>query len=432
MSYEGLSFVIIGGSIAGLSCAYTLQNAGHRVTVLEKSATPYDDRLGSIQCPPNMTRILKTWGLTEWIDKFSVKMNAIVMREGSTGEKMGLVIFHPEIMRQLRADYVTLPYRSLWSVLHDMAIRAGADIRLGETAVQVDPDPPSVLLSSGEELRADYIIGADGYESMIKEVVLDHQLRGAMDRRSLTVPTESMRQDEDLYWIDQVWQWDIWLGDGSCVHGFLSRGKREYTLELILSGSDWEFRQDRNGQVCPQDIDMHLSHFEPRIGKIVRLADKLIPTTYYLYQEDCPNLVHESGNVLLVGEAAHPLPPGAGGNAAACLEDAVTLGELLSHCKSKDRAPIFIAAFEDIRLSRSSYIRKSEHFRWGLITVPSGSKEQKMRDENFRSALPRASRGWEDADEELLRDIWDDYITLFDYEAQEAVEEWWTRWGSLI
>lgn len=32
-----LKFVIVGGGIAGLACAYTLQCAGHTVRVLEKS-----------------------------------------------------------------------------------------------------------------------------------------------------------------------------------------------------------------------------------------------------------------------------------------------------------------------------------------------------------------------------------------------------------
>lgn len=64
--------------------------------------------------------------------------------------------------------------------------------------------------------------------------------------------------------------------------------------------------------------------------------------------------------------------------------------------------------------------------------MPQGSDKQKIRDENFRSALPRASRGWEDADEEYLQDIWEDYIALFNYEACDEVEDWWTKWGSLI
>lgn len=123
MSDVGLSFVIIGGSIAELACAYTLQSAGHRVTVLEKSDTAYYNRIGSIHCPPNMTRILKTWGLSEWLEKFSVKMKAIVMREGSTGDKMGLIIFHPEIMEQLRADYLTLPV-SVQSLTMDTQIHS--------------------------------------------------------------------------------------------------------------------------------------------------------------------------------------------------------------------------------------------------------------------------------------------------------------------
>ena len=38
-----LNFIIVGGSIAGLACAYNLQKAGHKVRVLEK-----DDAVGTV------------------------------------------------------------------------------------------------------------------------------------------------------------------------------------------------------------------------------------------------------------------------------------------------------------------------------------------------------------------------------------------------
>lgn len=73
-----INVVIIGGSIAGLSCAYTLTQAGHNVSVFEaaddlggvrpspvRSCNQLTQKQspGGIRVPPNMSRILFRWGL---------------------------------------------------------------------------------------------------------------------------------------------------------------------------------------------------------------------------------------------------------------------------------------------------------------------------------------------------------------------------------
>ena len=45
---------------------------------------------------------------------------------------------------------------------------------------------------------------------------------------------------------------------------------------------------------------------EARLQKLVRLANTMTPTAYTVYSP-FENWVHESGKVVLVGEAAHPL-----------------------------------------------------------------------------------------------------------------------------
>lgn len=103
MAKLSLNFVIVGASIAGLACAYTLRKAGHNVHVLEAS-----DSLGQVCClfmnfvdcrccatdiiaqspggvrlPPNATRILNAWGLgDEVIDKANGRCPKILFQSG--------------------------------------------------------------------------------------------------------------------------------------------------------------------------------------------------------------------------------------------------------------------------------------------------------------------------------------------------------------
>lgn len=53
-----------------------------------------------------------------------------------------------------RADYQT--------VLHEAALAAGCEIRLGAKVVAVDEDSPAVTLETGERIDGDLVVVADG------------------------------------------------------------------------------------------------------------------------------------------------------------------------------------------------------------------------------------------------------------------------------
>ena len=92
-----INFLIIGGGIAGLACAFALRRVGHRVIVLEKDANVDGDGVsgkylrfssysrflsktcGGIRLPPNGTKILFDWGLKEELRKIGTKTDAITM-----------------------------------------------------------------------------------------------------------------------------------------------------------------------------------------------------------------------------------------------------------------------------------------------------------------------------------------------------------------
>lgn len=99
-AYLSLRFVIVGGSIAGLACAYALREAGHQVLVLEQSdgkarvstvrRSPSFPHLsvqkshGAIRSPPNMTRIFNQWGVGGALAKIGVKCTEFTFRQGDT------------------------------------------------------------------------------------------------------------------------------------------------------------------------------------------------------------------------------------------------------------------------------------------------------------------------------------------------------------
>ena len=68
-----MHFIVVGGGIAGLATAFALSLVGHRVTVIEESDGRVQTNNG-VTCPPNMSKILKDWGLQSWLDQVGGKV----------------------------------------------------------------------------------------------------------------------------------------------------------------------------------------------------------------------------------------------------------------------------------------------------------------------------------------------------------------------
>lgn len=72
-------------------------------------------------------------------------------------------------------------------MLYDLAISAGAtvdfDTTITSVSVDEETDTPHVLLANGTILKADVVVGADGYRSVVREAVTgrdDHGIDSGM------------------------------------------------------------------------------------------------------------------------------------------------------------------------------------------------------------------------------------------------------------
>ena len=64
-----------------------------------------------------------------------------------------------------------------------------------------------------------------------------------------------------------------------------------------------------------------------------------------------------------------------------------------------------------------------------MLTLPVG-KDQEERDRRMR--MSHAYTEWESMDEQAAKAIWGCELELFAYDANEVVEDWWTKWGPLL
>lgn len=215
-----LHIVVVGAGLGGLAAVHTLAQAGHRVTLLE-SASQLGDVGAGIQCSPNSSRLLFRWGLKSAIARSAVKPNAIVFNRYNTGERVGYTRWGELMEEQYGAPYLHVHRADYHAMLLRLAKNApGVTVRLGANVVDIQPDPeiaggPSVTLASGEVVRADLIVGADGVKSRVQATVIGYssepQPTGDAAYRA-TIPTEVMLKDPELRPFVEEPNMTAWMG----------------------------------------------------------------------------------------------------------------------------------------------------------------------------------------------------------------------------
>ena len=110
---------------------------------------------------------------------------------------------------------------------------------------------------------------------------------------------------------------------------------------------------------------------------------------------------------------------------ALVIEDAETMGALLSRVESRAQVSQLMMAYEDIRQPRCVRTYKHHQYLDAIMKCPMGSQQ------DSRDYLLRQTLAHEDWDVSGFQAMFGDHLTSFTYDATEAVEDWWTSRGLL-
>lgn len=290
---------VIGAGIGGLSAALALHRRGWRVIVFERAAKLEPIGAG-IALAPNAVKALDSLGLVDWAGRAAVIQNSGGVRrpDGSWLMRTDL----GQLAERFGRPLLIVPRPELVATLVD---------RLPEGALQL-----GTALDAVEASDFDVVVGADGIRSATRAALFPQHpgpsYAGFTAWRMIApVPVGAEIEPSETW------------GRGAVVGIVpLSKG-RVYCYATANLPPDTSF-PDEQAELARRFADWH----DP-IPELIRTTpgDALLRND--IWSLDTPLTSYHSGNIALLGDAAHAMTPNLGQGGCQAIEDAVVLAHRL-------------------------------------------------------------------------------------------------------
>jgi 2-polyprenyl-6-methoxyphenol hydroxylase-like FAD-dependent oxidoreductase len=335
--------LIVGGGIGGLSAALAMRKAGLEVDIVEINPDWSVYGVGIIQ-PGNAIRALDALGLGEEVIEAGFPMDGSRFHDAA-GNVLADLTFE-RVAGERYPPHNGITRTRLHQILTEAVKEAGADVRLGVTVSGLDQgaDAVEVEFSDGSSGRYELMVGADGINSRVRELVFDPGLKPeptgqVVWRYNVHRPAE----------VDGLW---MFAGtDGKA--GAVPLAPDLMYILLVEEPPPGESRvpDKRLAEVMRE----RLAEFG---GVIADAREEIVDDDGVVLRAVQSVFVPapwHRGRVVLIGDAAHATSPHVGQGAAMAIEDAVVLGEEVA---SRDDLEAALGAFEARRFDRCRAIHE--------------------------------------------------------------------------
>jgi 2-polyprenyl-6-methoxyphenol hydroxylase-like FAD-dependent oxidoreductase len=302
---------IVGGGFAGLAAACALAQRGWRVRLHERADELRTAGAG-INVYENGLRVLEALGALEDTVHEGARAKS---RETRDQDDRLLAVHHWNVR-----VYGVLRQRMIDS-LAAAARRAGAEIVTRSEGKSASADG-GLTLASGEKVRADLIVAADGVNSRIRDalglVEVRRYLRDGCIR--VLIPSRSREEGLDTRTIE------YWSGHRRLLYNPCNTEQ----LYLALSMP----HDDEAGRSLPVDKALWTQSF-PHLRELIA---RIGPDGRYDRFEYIRLKRWSAGRIAVIGDAAHALPPNIGQGAGCAMMNALSLAVYLDRFPQIEKA----------------------------------------------------------------------------------------------
>ncbi|KAI9678747.1 MAG: hypothetical protein M1817_005804 [Caeruleum heppii] len=390
---EPLHFVVVGAGIGGLTAGIGLTQTGHRVTILEQA--PEISEVGAgILVAPNAARIFGRLGLLEQILDQASPLERNSLRRWENDKELGIAPLMPQVGHaplvvgaRYKAPLAVIHRGDLQRSLLEAAVALKIIIRTDARVVGVDSDfGPLVKLESGEWVKADVVVGADGIKSIIRQSMLAK--RGIIDKSTPTgdaayriiIPEERMKGNQHAMALLKSNVGMRWMGPQGHIMAYPIKRNTVYNMVLLhpqKPGSTDDESWTRKGD--KQEMLDFYAGWNDVVKDLMTYAPEGEVTEWTLNSHHpLPSWVENK--IVLMGDACHPMLPYVAQGAAQAVEDAGVLAVCFS--KTSD-VRLGLAVYETLRKGRSEAIQASAATTRLALHLPDGP-EQEARDQKMK------------------------------------------------
>jgi 2-polyprenyl-6-methoxyphenol hydroxylase-like FAD-dependent oxidoreductase len=329
--------LIVGGGIGGLSAAVAMRGASLEVDIVEINPDWSVYGVGIIQ-PGNAIRALDALGLGEKVVAAGFPMEGSRFHDAA-GNTLADLTFD-RVAGERYPPHNGITRTRLHQILTEAVKEVGADVRLGVTVASLDQgdDGVEVDFSDGGSGRYDLVVGADGINSLVRELAFDPGLRP--EPTGQVVWRYNVRRPPE---VDGLW---MFAGTDGKAGAVPLAPDLMYVL-LVEEPPDGQTKvpNERLAAVMRE----RLAEFG---GVIADAREEIVDNDGVVLRPVQSIFVPapwHRGAVVLIGDAAHATSPHVGQGAAMAIEDAVVLAEEVA---SGDDLEPALDAFEARRYDR--------------------------------------------------------------------------------
>ncbi|WP_229052554.1 alpha/beta hydrolase fold domain-containing protein [Aeromicrobium sp. Leaf350] len=381
-----MKIIIVGGGIGGLTAAAALRHHGIDVLVLERADELTEIGAG-VQVAANGTIVMRELGLEPALAKVATVPERYDYRDLATGELLYIAPLGATAADWYGAKMYNVHRADLVDILRDALPEEC--VRLGSAVAGVDHDAEGVTvrLASGELIRGDAVVGADGIHSVVRDLIVgpeEKQFANILMWRAL-IPRERLQG------LDLPVAGNNWFG---VQRNIISYWVREDLYSVLAAVPAPEVH--RESWTDTSDTAELLRSFEgaePKVRRMLEAIDSTFITGMY-YRDPIPTWTQ--GRVTLLGDAAHAMVPYLAQGACQAMEDAWTLAVCLERHGSSGIAEALIE-YERRRQPRTTRIQAGARFAVKMAHEPDevSVRARNGRWKGMQRIDPLAQTSWE-------------------------------------